>query len=228
MADIANEELTRLRASPYILYVEGESDERLLRAWAAPCDAVQTLDRFYFRTMAGGSKRNMKKLADEHFEALTQVIPVVKRMMLFDFDAEEGVFHPEPGNPSVAEWRRKNIENYLLVPDAWKRAVLKSRGRNAPELFDQPLLTIVETFFSDQNLTLPPGRTWRDVSANIFSVVDGKRILFENDDSLFHKLRTASPATPLIRESVALTMSASEIHEDVHTFMAKLKALVTS
>ena len=43
MADVANEEITRLQASPYILYVEGESDERILRAWA---NQLLTPDKF--------------------------------------------------------------------------------------------------------------------------------------------------------------------------------------
>ena len=227
MADIANEELTRLRASPYILYVEGESDERILRAWADQCGSTEVLDRFCFHAMAGGSKPDMKKLADDHFEALKQIIPSVKRLMLFDYDDERKAFHPEADNPSLAEWKRKNIENYLLVPDAWKRALLKSSGHVSPDIFDHPLLTVVDKFFAGQNLTLPPGQTWRNLAANVFSVVDGKRILFENDDSLFHALRTSSPSSPLIREAVAQTMVANEIHKDVHAFMAKLKVIVT-
>jgi hypothetical protein len=53
-------------------------------------------------------------------------------------------------------------------------------------------------------LTLPPGRTWRSVSANVFSVVNGKRILFEDDDSLFHQLRNGSSSVQLIREQIAV------------------------
>ena len=227
MADVANEEITRLQASPYILYVEGESDERILRAWAEPCGATLVMDRFCFHAMAGGGKANMKARADEHFAALKEIIPAVKRMMLFDYDDAESAFHPNADNPALAEWTRKNIENYLLVPDAWKRAVLKETGRDSPDLFTTTLLQIVDRFFSDQNLTLPAGRTWRDVTANIFQVVDGKRILFENDDSLFQMLRTASPSSPLIREKVALNMTADEIHNDVHKFMGALSSLVS-
>jgi hypothetical protein len=71
-------------------------------------------------------------------------------------------------------------------------------------------------------LTLPPGKSWRNVAANIFAVVDGKRILFENDGSLFHTLRQGDPALKLIRENVAAAMSAEKIHEEVHRFFAKL------
>ena len=65
------------------------------------------------------------------------------------------------------------------------------------------------------------------MTANIFQVVDGKRILFENDDSLFQTLRAASPSSPLIREKVALNMTADEIHNDVHKFMGALSSLVS-
>ena len=135
MADVANEEITRLQASPYILYVEGESDERILRAWASQCGATSTIDKFCFHAMAGGSKPDMKKAADEHFVALQQIIPGVKRMMLFDYDDSARAFHPTVDNPSLAEWKRKNIENYLLVPDAWHRAILKRIGQDTSDLF---------------------------------------------------------------------------------------------
>jgi predicted ATPase len=228
MADVPNEEITRLLASPYILYVEGESDERILRAWAAPCAATEIIARFCFRSMGGGSKIAMKEAADGHFAALQQIIPEVKRKMLFDYDDSNRAFHPTADNPSLAEWKRKNIENYLLVPDAWKRTILKQNGATSADLFTRHFMEIVDRFFSDQNLTLPAGRTWRDVAANIFSVVDGKRILFEDDESLFQILRRASPTMLLIRELVASNMTADEIHQDVHKFVGSLASLVGS
>jgi hypothetical protein len=97
--------------------------------------------------MAGGGKANMKARADEHFSALKEIIPAVKRMMLFDYDDADSAFHPAQDNPALAEWRRKNIENYLLVPDAWKRAVLKETGRDNADLFTTPLLQTVDRFF---------------------------------------------------------------------------------
>lgn len=167
----------------------------------------------------------MKERADLHYAALQQIIPGVSRLMLFDFDDANDAFHPKPGNPSLAEWKRKNIENYLLVSDAWKRAALQQLGYAEDELFAEPILKFIDAFFAGENLTLPPGKTWRNVGANVFSVVDGKRILFENNESLFQQLRKGAPPVQLIREQVALSMTADEIHEDVHQFIAKLKAL---
>jgi hypothetical protein len=141
--------------------------------------------------------------------------------MLLDYD-DRATFHPEPNNPTLVEWKRKNIENYLLVPDAWKRAALRY---GEGELFVQPVLQAIDDFFVGQNLTLPPGKTWRNVTANVFSAVDGKRILFEDDNSLFQQLRTGTPSVQLIREQIAVSMVADEIHDDVHQFVGKLVAL---
>ena len=225
MADVSNEEITRLLASPYLLYVEGEDDERILRAWAGACGSQRAIDKVCFKTMGGGGKKNMKERADAHFAALAQIVPGVARLMLFDFDEANEAFHPGASNKVLFEWRRKNIENYLLVPTAWQRAALQQLRIPFDDLFAEPTLKLIDNFFVDQNLTLPPGRTWRQVSANVFSVVNGKKILFENPDGLFHQLRGAEPPLSLIREQVALSMTTDEIHEDVHEFIAKLTAM---
>ena len=230
MAEVSNEEITRLMGSPYIVYVEGETDERILRAWAPQCGALPVMDKINFKIMGGGNKEAMKKLADEHFEALKQIVPKVKRLMLFDYDSDNEAFHPPAANPSLAEWRRKNIENYLLLAPAWRRAALQvlqlPPDMPQDDLFAQPVLKAVDQFFADENLTLPASKTWRDVSANIFQEVDGKRILFKNDTSLFHTLRNGDPAVEVLRERVAAVMTADEIHEDVHQFFGKLIAMV--
>lgn len=226
MADVSNEEITRLQGSPFILYVEGQSDERILRAWAEACGALSVLDKISFRTMNGGNKTEMKKQADDHFQSLKQIIPEVRRLMLFDFDEDDQAFHPTADNPTLVEWRRKNIENYLLAPDSWKRAASKRMEVDEGDLFAQSVMASIDEFFSNENLTLPPGKTWRNVSANIFSRVDGKRILFENDDSLFHTLRQGEPAVELIREYIAASMTTEEIHEDVHRFFSKIVSMV--
>ena len=225
MSDVSNEEIARLVGAPYIVYVEGESDERIIRAWAEQCGALPVMDKICFKVMGGGTKKEMKRQADDHFGALSQIVPGVQRLMLFDFD-DADTFHPDTDNPALVEWQRKNIENYLLVPPAWKRVALQLLQAPDEDLFSAPVLATIDAFFVDQNLTLPSGRTWRTVTANIFSVVNGKRVLFENDDSLFHALRKGEPSVEVLRERVATAMTATEIHEDVHLFFKKLVAMI--
>ncbi len=225
MSEVSNEDIARLAGAPYMVYVEGESDERILRGWAEQCGALPVMDKICFKVMGGGNKQAMKDQADAHFAALSQIVPGVKRLMLFDYDDSDNAFSPPENNPALVEWKRKNIENYLLVPSAWQRVALQNLNSLGEDLFNQPVLQAIDAFFSDQNLTLPPGKTWRTVTANIFAVLDGKRILFENNDSLFHTLRKGEPSVEVLRERVATAMTADEVHEDVHRFFAKLMAM---
>jgi hypothetical protein len=222
MADVSNLELALLRDShfPVVLYLEGESDERVLRAWAAACGAEGIFDGVCIHFMHGGPKTNMRADAKKHFQGVTQIVPAAKRLVLFDYDTGETAFHPGDDNPTLYEWKRKNIQNYLLVPDAWVRAV----EARFEELFAQPIIKAIDSFFDEENLRLPPNQRWRDVRANVFQVVDGKRLLYENADSLFHRLQPMG--FELTPEAVADRMTADEIHEDVHGFFAKLRRTI--
>jgi AAA domain, putative AbiEii toxin, Type IV TA system len=233
MADVSNLEITQLSglAIPIILYVEGETDERLLRGWSTPLGMQDQLNQVCFRVMRGGSKDKMKADSDRHFDGVKQIIPSAKRLVLLDYD-DEATFHPEQNNPVLYEWRRKNIENYLLVPDAWIRAALQKIGITSNDIFPSPIRDLVTVFFASENLTLPPGQSWRSVKANIFQVVNGKKLLFENSDSLFQRLKSCEPpiqsvsVLELTREIVAASMEVNEIHEDVHQFFDGLKQLL--
>jgi len=223
MADVSNAELAQLAASPVLLYVEGESDERILRGWSQVCSAEDTLIKACFHHMGGGTKQQMKEAADRHFEGVRQILPNAKRLILFDFDTSENAFHPEPDNPTLMEWKRRNIENYLLVPSAWKRAVASLLRLPDDDLLMEPVRKTVDDFFGGENLTLPRGQTWRNVSAKVFGAVNGKTLLFEDKDSLFIQLRKGTPSVDVLKEIVAGNMYAEELHEDVHAFFRRLQ-----
>lgn len=226
MADVSNEEITRVKLSPFIVYVEGETDERIIRAWASELKIEKLIDKICFKTMNGGDKRLMKNEADHHFESLKKIVPEVKRLMIFDYDSDEDAFHPSFDNPTLFEWKRKNIENYLIVPDAWKRAAFKIINASEGELLEHPMGKLIDDFFAGENLTLPPNKTWRNIDANIFKVVDGKRILFRNNNSLFQQLRNDQLAITIPGEFIAGMMIEDEIHEDVHDLMNKIRTLI--
>jgi hypothetical protein len=175
--------------------------------------------------MRGGNKEEMKKDADKHFRSVQQIIPDTKRLMIFDYDTEKTAFHPEEANEVLFEWTRKNVENYLLVPDAWKKAVRQVLGSD-DNLFLVPFYEIVDQFFSEENLTLPPKKNWVDLDANVFMVVDGKKILFDSEKSLFNKLRERNAELSATREVVAGAMSKEEIHQDVHRLFNRISQMV--
>jgi predicted ATPase len=225
LSEVDNMVVIKTKQSPYILYIEGEDDERLLSAWASALDKTKLLNKFHCYFLRGSSKASMKNHSDSHFTALQQINPQVKRLILFDYDSNIS-FHPEKDNPVLKEWKRKNIENYLLIPDAWKQAVLDALNLAEFDLYNSRYQDIIDSFFSEQNLTLPKGSTWSNVKANIFEVVDGKKILFENADSLFQRLKLIDNLN-LNREKVAANMSIDLIHEDIKEFFNELE-IVTS
>ena len=64
------------------------------------------------------------------------------------------------------------------------------------------------------------------VDANIFSVVDGKKILFESSDSLFQQLRRYDTMLILNQELIAGNMLRNEIHQDIVNFFNKLNQIL--
>ena len=223
LSEVNNLEITRVKESPYILYIEGHSDDRILRAWAQTLGKEGILNKFYSKVMGGGNKGQMKEDADKHFSGLRQIVPKVKRLMLFDYDTDKEAFHPGPGNKTLFEWERKNIENYLLVEDAWHRTVGKNEEYN---LFNQDMKETIRDFFASQNLSLPKKTDWKTVDADIFKVVNGKKILFERETSLFQQLKQSKAGLKLNQETIAANMLESEIHEDIVSFFEKLESLV--
>jgi predicted ATPase len=216
MADVSNQEIAQLLTSPFILYLEGATDERILRAWARVLGHEEIFRKLCIHVMGGGNKEEMKKDADRHFSGVREIVKEARHVMLFDYDSEE-TYHPELNNPSLHEWGRKNIENYLFVPDVWVRAA------TGGEPFHEPAREAIVRFFRGENLSLPAGQDWLTTQANIFKLLDGKKLLFELENSPFHGLRKCPTPVILPREVVAAAMKPEEIHQDVHGFFAKLQ-----
>ncbi|NQT35154.1 ATP-binding protein [bacterium] len=226
MSEVSNQEITSLRSSPYIVYVEGDNDERIIRKWANILEYDEYIRRIYFRSMHGGDKKTMLERAEKHFKSLRLIIPKVKHLVVFDYDSKETAFHPDKDNAVLFEWKRKNIENYLLVPDAWRRA-LRQMLNVTDDLFAIPYHQVIDTFFTDENLTLPRNKDWRSLDANVFKVVNGKELLFHSDESLFNRLQQSFSGLSLNREAVAGAMTNKEIHQDIINLFDKIELLVT-
>lgn len=228
LSNVDNMDVVRTQDSPFILYIEGEDDERILSAWANTLGKSDLYQRFYPFFLGGSTKKEMKEKADNHFIALKQIVPNLKRAILFDYDDDTVAINPDAKNSVLNEWKRKNIDNYLLVPTAWKRAVEKTTNLNGEPsgLFLSQYNDLIDQYFASQNLTLPPSSTWKNVKAEIFKVLDGKKLLFENLNSLFHQIRNLDNGLNLNRSIVACSMNFDEIHEDVESFFSNLEKIV--
>jgi AAA15 family ATPase/GTPase len=229
MSSVSNLEINQLRSSPYLFYIEGDTDERIIRAWARTLGYESEVENLCIHLMRGGNKSEMKEDADGHFKSVSQIIPEVKRLMVFDYDSDKEAFHPKENNEVLLEWKRKNIENYLLVPQSWKKAVREVLGVQDKEketLFLLPFDTIIDDFFAGENLTLPKNKKWSDLDSDIFKQVDGKKILFNSENSLFNKLRKNNNEISVTRETVAWAMIKDEIHIDVIQLFEKIRSMI--
>ncbi len=111
-----------------VLYTEGETDAGLLREWAQVLDhpALAYLERPFLHPLGG----NAWPEAPEHFYALRDAFPKLRGAAVIDRP-------PKPvDDPSIAVhvWRRREIENYLLVPAAIRRFI---QSRSPGPLFDR-------------------------------------------------------------------------------------------
>ena len=229
LSDVDNIDVVRTQSSPYILYLEGEDDERLLATWANKLGKTEQYQRFYPFILGGSTKNEMKIKADNHFRALKQIVPDVKRAILVDYDSDEVAINPPNNQYVLNEWKRKNIDNYLLIPNAWKRAVARELNITDEEnnLFFQPYNQLINEFFINENINLPPNSTWKNVNASMFKVLDGKKLLFENSDSLFERIRKESKEEIKInRLAVSKSMLPEEIHEDIEHFFENLTKIL--
>lgn len=229
LSEIDNIDVVRTQFSPFILYLEGEDDERLLSSWANILNKTEVYEKFYPFILGGPTKKEMQDKADKHFKALRQINPEVKRAILLDYDNEDVAINPKPNNIVLNEWKRKNIDNYLLVPDAWKRAVCSILNYDFEQLniYTQPYFELIDNFFNGENLTLPQNSSWKELNANIFKVLDGKKLLFENEDCLFEQIKNLSNNTIKVnRLIVSSTMKETELHQDIVNLFANLVNIV--
>jgi len=221
MARVSNLLETQLREDPYLVYVEGESDERLLRAWAQVLGFGDTLKRFSFCPMGGGEKKQMNEVADDHFDAVRQLVPNAKRVVVLDYDTP-GSYHPAPDNEVLFEWSAHSIENYLLVEPAWISASCNELGG---DIFRDAVEEVVSRFFAEQSLSLPSGQDYRRPTAKVFRDVNAKMLLFGDLDSLRNKLNEQFNCS-ITPHSVAGNMKTEHIHDDIVRLFEKLKSMV--
>lgn len=228
LSEVDNIDIVRTQESPFILYIEGEDDERILSAWANTLGKTEIYQQFYPYILGGSTKNDMRIKADNHYKALKQIVPDLKRALLLDYDSDEVAINPPSNQPVMNEWKRKNIDNYLLVPDAWKRAVAKELNEEPDNLFLSPYYELISDTFLSQNLFLPPQGSWKTLKAQIFSIIDGKKLLFENQDSLFIQIKSIRDNDLKInRSTVASVMLPIEIHEHVDQFFDNLTIIAS-
>lgn len=183
-------------APSFALYVEGPRDQSLLQAWAQRVSPALA-DAIEASAVILGGCRPAR--AAEQFRVLRERDAAARGLCVLDRDAE-GAPRPrsveEPGLEFFT-WGRRHIESYLLVPAAIRRSL---------RLPDDD--TRIDRFFRRE---LP-----RDESG--LGALDAKP-LFAFQGEIQRLL--GRPVRPV---QVARAMFAGEIHADVQTLLARVRA----
>jgi hypothetical protein len=193
-----------------VLYVEDQSDERILSRWANTLahPAASVLARPYVHWLRGNSLRE----AREHFFAFQHVVEPVKGLVLLDGDTAEGEDGEASPGLSVLRWRRYEIENYLLIPQAIARVA--ADGADDSLEFAAALERVAKVFRQQ----VPEG-------ADLFGDAAALTRLKASEEFLPQLLDAAGRPLPK-REYflIAAEMWADEIHPEV---VAKLDAIAS-
>ena len=110
------------RETGNVLYVESETDERILAEWARILTHPARLffERPFVHWLGGRSLHE----ARAHFFAMRAACPDIRGVCLLDGDnRDEPDEETTPPGLVILRWHRYEIENYLLQPEAIKRFV---------------------------------------------------------------------------------------------------------
>lgn len=182
-----------------VLYVESETDERILATWARILDhpAQHFFARPFVYWLGGRSLREAKA----HLFALRAAFPHIRAVCLLDGDNRD-----EPDEEMTREglvvlrWQRYEIENYLLLPHVIKR------------LLDSPLVD--DEFWKH----VPPGTDLFGDHVALVRVKASHEFLIP----LLETINIPMPKRDLYL--LAAKMRAAEIHPEVREKLDRIAA----
>lgn len=192
-----------------VLYVEDESDHKILREWADVLGhrAAAFLKFPFLVPLRGVGNLDEKK---RHFQCLRHVNPRIQALCLIDRDLGTQLRSTAmPEGMELHIWQRYEIENYLLNADVVKRFL----GHES--LFARPDFQVVDEMFAQ---SIPPGTNW----------LSDVQVLRDLKASEFLVNVLASTRNPLAKTELymlAAKMEAQEIHPEVCTVLDKLVAI---
>lgn len=131
-----NVDITLALSAPGILYVEGDSDIAILRAWAEKLahPLFPFLDKPFWKPTVYQTHRDADGIkAKRHFEALKLVQQDIPGIELRDSDGREVDRGPRILQNGLARmyWERYEIESYLIHPASIARFVESVSGKEA-------------------------------------------------------------------------------------------------
>jgi len=187
-----------------VLYCEGETDFRILSAFANALDheAKTFFQSPFLHALGGKSLREAKA----HYFALNAVHPDITCLVILDQDAQDDGNQSAVDGMKLHVWERYEIENYLLVPTAIERFLNPHPEEN--DLFQGAAAKTAQDFLREQ---FPP-----TIFTNPLDDTVAVRTIAASKDvfpQLFDKTGTHLGKSEYYR--IAEIMEQDEIHPEI-------------
>jgi len=197
-----------------VLYCEGQSDFDILRAWANLLQHASKsfFDNPFFHSNGGRNPREAKA----HLFALRGIHPHIQGLLLLDGDNRNLPDHEiNAEGLSLVRWKRYEIENYLLVPDAIGRFLAPESDELFGQAAAEKAIEYLKTQLPDSFFRNPLS----DVTAAAVEVPASKDLLPQMFEAAGRPLEKSDFFL------IAERMTKDEIHPAVITVLDQVAAL---
>lgn len=201
--------LDLLKQYKRLIFLENDSDRKILSILGNTCSIPLSDEIVYWTNTESHTTRK------HIFEELQKIIPDLKCVSLRDRDMDnidvvgEGLKYKAislPANSQILllEWRRKNIESYLLCPKAIALAANKSTD---------DVKTYIQRIFA---LAIDDDGFFEAEPPETILSCDGKKIFTKENEGLQHVFSCN-------KYDVAKKMTPEEVGEDIKTFLTQVQ-----
>lgn len=114
LRDIGYQEFLIAKQHPYILYFEGTTDLDFIKAFCKKLN-LPDINQFIENNVCPYPIGNHVERAKQHFSALKKFIPNLRGYAIFD-NLSKNTTQNIPSGLRIKQWERKEIENYIPIP----------------------------------------------------------------------------------------------------------------
>ena len=214
LRDVTNSDIHTALVVGRILYVEGDIDVPILKAWAKTIGhpMLSFLEKPFVEQTA---EKEGREFAKRHYRALRTVVPSLRGIELRDRNdkniSQNDRDKAMQSTPPTTYWHRYEIEDYLLHPDAILRLVERRGGSEARTCAKAHIAAnlppvVIETPLEDNQFNL-------DTKGKIFiaTVMESAGLRWMDRDCV----------------AIAEEMTAGEVHPEIREKLNELAAKLT-
>lgn len=131
LRDISYSDYITAEEQKWVLYLEGSTDLDMLKAFAKKLD--HPVREYLYRIFVHYLSNNLPDIARKHFTGLKEAVPDLKGIALFD---RIRIKSRAPNGLTEIVWQRKEIENYIPLPQTLERFLDKKFPDKEPDLYN--------------------------------------------------------------------------------------------